>query len=130
MIDSDDFNEESALAAALALEKVLARRTHRRKYLGQIYTVPGRLGDALKLPAIVSKLQSKANGRRRRGLDEFRFLWDTLSVPTREAVQQDINWYDPKDLSWDDVRSNRKPVSVTLPEKLASGKIPPENNND
>ncbi len=110
MIDSDDFNEESALAAALALEKVLARRTHRRKYLGQMYTVPGRLGEALKLPGIVAKLQSKVNSRRRKGLDEFRFLWDTLSVPTREAVQQDIHWYDPKDLSWDDVRSNRKPV--------------------
>lgn len=130
MIDSDDFNEESALAAALALEKVLARRTHRRKYLGQIYTVPGRLGDALKLPGIVSKLQSKVNGRRRKGLDEFRFLWDTLSVPTREAVQQDINWYDPKDLSWDDVRSNRKPVAVVVPEKLTSGTVTPEKNND
>ncbi|HVL02202.1 MAG TPA: hypothetical protein VM553_20430 [Dongiaceae bacterium] len=117
MIDSDAFNEETALAAALALQSVLARRTHRRKYLGQIYTVPGKLGDALKLPGIVSKLQSKVVSRRRQGLEAFRFLWDTLSVPTRESVQQEIDWYDPKELSWDDKRSNRRPVAVVVPDK-------------
>ena len=117
MIDSDEFNEETALAAALALQQVLARRTHRRKYLGQMYTVPGKLGDALKLPGIVAKLQSKVVSRRHKGLEAFQFLWDTLSVPTRETVLQEINWYDPKALSWDDVRSNRKPVAVIAPDK-------------
>src|SRR3990167_2730432 len=117
MIDSDEFNEETALAAALALQQVLARRTHRRKYLGQMYTVPGKLGDALKLPGIVAKLQSKVVSRRHKGLADFQFLWDTLSVPTRETVLQEINWYDPKALSWDDVRSNRKPVAVIVPDK-------------
>lgn len=116
MMDADEFDHESALAAALALQQVLARRTHRRKYLGQIYTVPGRLGDALRLPGIVAKLQSKAAGRRNQGLEAFCFLWSTLSVPTREAVLAAIDWYDPRQLNWDDVRSNRRPTVV--PDRL------------
>lgn len=116
MIDSDDFDEESALAAALALHEVLAKRTHRRKYLGQVYVVPGKLGEALKLPAIISRLQSKVIRRRAQGLEDFTLLWETLSVPTREAVQEAINWYDPKSLSWDDKRSNRRPVPPHNPD--------------
>lgn len=113
---ADEFDEETALSAALALQDVLARRTHRRKYLGQVYVVPGKLGEALKLPTIISKLQSKVVRRRAAGLDDFAFLWDTLSQPTRDAVLEAINWYDPKQLSWDDKRSNRRPLPVKNPD--------------
>jgi len=113
---ADEFDEETALAAALALQDVLARRTHRRKYLGQVYVVPGKLGEALKLPSIISKLQSKVVRRRATGLDDFVVLWDTLSEPTRTTVLEAINWYDPKALSWDDKRSNRRPAPVKRPD--------------
>lgn len=116
MIDDDEFDEETALAAALALQEVLAKRTHRRKYLGQVYVVPGKLGEALKLPSIISRLQSKVVRRRAQGREEFCMLWDTLSVPTREAVLQAIDWYDPKSLNWDDKRSNRRPLPVKNPD--------------
>ena len=116
MLDSDQFNGETALNAALALQEVLARRTHRRKYLGQVYVVPGKLGEALKLPTIIAKLQSKVVARRDAGLEDFQELWETLSLPTREAVLKEIDWYDPRELSWDDKRSNRRPVVVKPPE--------------
>lgn len=115
MIDGDEFDDETALAAALALQKVLARRTHRRKYLGQVYLVPGKLGEALKLPAIIDRLQSKVVRRRAQGREDFALLWESLSDPTREAVLEAINWYDPKKLSWDDKRSNRRPVPLKNP---------------
>ena len=114
MMETDEFDEETALAAALALQEVLAQRTHRRKYLGQIYLVPGKLGDALKLPAIISRLQSKVVRRRHQGHEDFCLLWATLSVTTRESVLQAIDWYDPKALDWDDKRSNRRPAAPTV----------------
>lgn len=104
-----EFDEVTALAAALALEAVLQQRVHRRKYLGQIYTVPGKLGEALNLPRITSQLNSKVARRREQGLEAFEELWVTLSRSTREKVLKAIQWYDPKDLNWDDPRSNRRP---------------------
>lgn len=115
MIDPDQFDEEIALAAAEALQQVLERRTHRRRVLGQTVTVPGSLGQALNLPKIHSKLTSKSQPRRQQGVDDFVDLWLTLSVRTREKVLDAIDWYDPKDLDWEDKRSNRRPVNV--PEK-------------
>ncbi|MAR90124.1 MAG: hypothetical protein SV765_04680 [Pseudomonadota bacterium] len=110
-----DFDEHSALAAARALQQVLQQRTHRRKFLGQEYIVPGKLGEALNLPQITSRLQSKVAQRRQQGLEAFAELWVTLSERTRSQVLTAINWYDPEDLSWDDKRSNRRPVGVNLP---------------
>ena len=43
-------------------------------------------------------------------------LWDTLSEPTRATVLEAINWYDPKELSWDDKRSNRRPAPAKRPD--------------
>ena len=108
-VDSEEFNLEYARLAAEALQEVLAARTHRKKYLGKIYTVPGRLGEALKLPAIIGKLNSRVSSRQETGLEEFQFLWDTLSEPTRESVLDLIGWYEPKELDWEDKRSNRRP---------------------
>ncbi len=116
MIDAEEFDEETALAAALALQQVLAQRTHRRKYLGQVYVVPGKLGEALKLPSIISRLQSKVVRRRAKGQEDFCLLSVTLSVPTREAVLPAVNWSDPKSLNWDDKRSNRRPAPVKQPD--------------
>ena len=108
-MDSEEFNLESARRAADALQEVLAARTHRKKYLGKIYTVPGRLGEALKLPGIIARLNSRVTSRQEAGLEDFQFLWDTLSEPTRESVLDLIGWYEPTDLDWEDKRSNRKP---------------------
>lgn len=123
MVNSDntinaEFDEETALAAAQALQGVLEQRTHRRKYLGQVYTVPGKLGEALNLPTIIARLNSKVARRREQGLEGFEELWVTLSRATREKVLQDIDWYDPKQLNWDDKRSNRRPLPAsTAPDK-------------
>jgi len=105
-----EFDEETALAAAQALQDVLQQRTHRRKYLGQMYTVPGKLGEALNLPKILSRLGSKVASRRQAGVEEFEELWATLSLATQSRVLEAIEWYDPQELSWEDKRSNRRPV--------------------
>ena len=109
-MQSDEFNIETALEAAKVLEEVLAARIHRKKVWGQEVIVPGKLGEALKLPSIISELSGKMVKRRERGLDRFQELWETLSENTRSDVLNRIGWYDPKTLSWEDKRSNRRPV--------------------
>ena len=111
-----EFDTDSALKAARALEIVLESRTHKKKYLGQIYTLPGQLAKALKLPDIVSKLDSKAATRRQRGLDDFLELWSTLSYMTKSRVLDDIGWYAPEQLDWEDKRSNKMPKIATDPD--------------
>ena len=108
-MDAQDFDEATALEAALVLTKVLEARTHRKKVLGQTLILPGQLGSALRLPTIVACLQSKSRPRRNRGLSDFQELWITLSEPTRSNVLQALGWYDPRELDWDDPRSNRRP---------------------
>lgn len=107
---NEEFDVETALDAAVALNRVLAARTHRRKVMGQEVVVPGQLGEALHLPHIIRRLQGKQLRQRERGLDEFQELWPTLSSVTREKVLGAIGWYDPKSLSWEDKRSNRRPI--------------------
>lgn len=106
----ENFTVETALDAATELQKVLAARTHRRKIMGQEVEVPGQLGDALQLPGIVRRLSSKQQRQRDRGLEDFQALWPTLSAHTREQVLNSIGWYNPKELDWEDKRSNRRPV--------------------
>ncbi|MBK1853164.1 hypothetical protein FE845_17595 [Marinobacter sp. 1-4A] len=109
-MELETFNTETALEAAAELRRVLAARTHRKKVLGQEVLVPGQLGEALQLPRIINRLQSKQQRMRDQGLDDFQELWPTLSAATREKVLNAIGWYDPKDLSWEDKRSNRRPI--------------------
>ncbi len=109
-MQSNDFDTDTALQAAQALQQVLAARTHRKKVWGQEIIVPGQLGEALKLPTIISQLSGKITKRRDKGLDQFRELWDTLSDSTRREVLTAIGWYDPEDLDWEDKRSNRRPI--------------------
>lgn len=116
-MQSDDFDQDSALQAAQALTRVLESRTHRRKIMGQVLLVPGQLGEALRLPTIIRRLESRMAPRRERGLDEFRQLWDTLSPGTRDEVLRLIGWYDPESLDWDDPRSNRRPPLPPAPRK-------------
>jgi hypothetical protein len=106
----ENFTEETALDAAKELSRVLASRTHRRKILGHEVLVPGQLGEALHLPRIVNRLQSKQQKQRELGLDDFLELWPTLSETTRERVLNAIGWYNPHELNWEDKRSNRRPV--------------------
>ena len=110
MSGTEDFSTDTALDAATALQQVLASRMHRRKVMGQEVLVPGQLGEALQLPRIINRLQSKQQRQRERGLEEFTSLWPTLSPLTREKVLERIGWYNPKELDWEDKRSNRRPV--------------------
>lgn len=110
LLELESFSIETALDAATELRRVLAARTHRRKVMGQEVLVPGQLGEALQLPRIISRLQSKQQRQRDQGLDDFQELWPTLSPITREKVLDAIGWYDPKELNWDDKRSNRRPL--------------------
>jgi hypothetical protein len=107
------FTVETALEAATALHHVLAARTHRRKVMGQEVLVPGQLGEALHLPQIIRRLQSRQNRQREQGLEDFQDLWQTLSPITRDKVLDTIGWYDPKSLDWEDKRSNRRPDTDT-----------------
>ncbi|MDX1755792.1 MAG: hypothetical protein R3175_07020 [Marinobacter sp.] len=109
-METADFSTETALEAAISLSEVLSARRHRRKVLGQEVLVPGQLGEALHLPRIIRRLQSKQQRLREQGLEEFQSLWPTLSDPTRDKVLDTLGWYDPKELDWDDKRSNRRPV--------------------
>ena len=108
-MSDNGFNEETALQAAEALTGVLARRTHRRKVMGQEVLVPGQLGDALRLPQLISRLKSRQQRQRDRAVEAFEALWETLSHSTRDQVWRDLGWYDPRELSWEDKRSNRRP---------------------
>ncbi len=110
VLEQETFTTETALDAAAELRRVLAARTHRRKVLGQEILVPGQLGEALQLPRIIHRLQSKQQRFRDQGLDDFQELWPTLSAVTREKVLNAIGWYDPKNLDWEDKRSNRRPT--------------------
>ena len=107
----DEFDEELAKDAAFVLKDVLEQRQHRKKYLGHIVVVPGKLGDALNLPQIIRHLTSRSAKSRSKGLDQFNELWATLSVATKEKVIREIGWYDPSELDWEDKRSNRRPVN-------------------
>lgn len=109
-MDSETFTVETALEAAIALHKVLAARTHRRKVMGQDVMVPGQLGEALQLPQIIRRLQGKQARQRDRGLEDFQDLWPTLSPSTRDKVLDQIGWYEPTSLDWEDKRSNRRPT--------------------
>ncbi len=110
-LESDDFNASNVLEAAVALQRVLAERTHPKKNLqGEIIQVPSTLAKDLKLPHIIKRLTSKVWGQRQKGLEEFQELWETLANGTRKRVEDQIGWYDPNDLDWDDPRSNRKPL--------------------
>lgn len=110
LLELETFTTETALDAATELQRVLAARTHRRKVMGQEVLVPGQLGEALQLPRIINRLQSKQQKQREQGLDDFQELWPTLSPGTRQKVLDAIGWYDPKELDWEDKRSNRRPV--------------------
>ncbi|WP_100640127.1 hypothetical protein [Marinobacter salexigens] len=109
-MELETFTTETALETAQELRRVLAARTHRRKVLGQEVIIPGQLGEALQLPQIINRLQSKQQRFRDQGLEDFQELWPTLSAATRQKVLDSIGWYDPKDLSWEDKRSNRRPT--------------------
>ena len=107
---SEDLTIEVALEAATALEMVLAARIHRKRVWGQEVIIPGQLGEALRLPAIIAQLSGKVMKRREKGLTRFQELWDTLSAATQQEVLNQIGWYDPKKLDWEDKRSNKRPL--------------------
>lgn len=109
MLASKDLDIKIARRAAHALDVILARRTRVKVVLGEERVVPGTLGEAIKLPAIIARLDSRSSTSRSRGLEDFRQLWDTLSVQTTREVLKEIGWYEPAELDWEDPRSNRRP---------------------
>ncbi len=106
----DSFTEETALQAAEALTSVLAGRTHRKKVLGQEVLIPGQLGQALRLPQLMTRLRSRQQRQREQAVADFGTLWETLSPATKRRVRHKLGWYDPRELSWEDKRSNRRPL--------------------
>jgi hypothetical protein len=106
---SEEFDVKSALSAAVALKKVLVQRTYKKVVNGEERLFAGTLGEAVHVPEITARLESRSSKQRERGLEEFRALWDTLATRTRNSVLDAIGWYDPRELLWDDKRSNRRP---------------------
>jgi len=106
----DPFNRQNALAAALVLEEVLADRKHVKRVHGIEFETPGTLGNAIGVPRIVSMLRHRSAARQDEGLAALRTLWATLSERTRGKVLESLGWYDPRELDWDDPRSNRYPL--------------------
>lgn len=94
---------------ARALQETLDSRMHKRVYMGDPVVVKGSLSKALKLPGILQRLDSTHNERRESGKAMLAELWATLSPETRAKTLERLDWYDPKELPWDDPRSNRKP---------------------
>ncbi|TVP57729.1 MAG: hypothetical protein EA349_05890 [Halomonadaceae bacterium] len=104
-----DFNQDTALQAARVLAAVLSRRQHRKVIMGQTVLVPGQLGEALRLPGIIHALQSRSGTRRNEAVERFTAIWLSLSERSREQVRERLGWYDPRQMEWDDPRSNRLP---------------------
>lgn len=109
-MDHQDFDEETALMAAQALQKVLSRRTHRKKVLGEERIVPGQLGEALGLPRLCRQLNSRMPATRKEAVARFEAIWHSLSETSRRRVREALGWYDPRELDWEDPRSNRRPL--------------------
>ena len=109
-LNHEDFDEETALMAAQALQTVLSRRTHRKKVLGEERIVPGQLGEALGLPSLCKQLTSRRPRTRQDAVERFEAIWSSLSDISRKRVREALGWYDPRELDWEDPRSNRRPV--------------------
>jgi hypothetical protein len=109
-LNHEDFDDETALMAAQALQTVLSRRTHRKKVLGEECIVPGQLGEALGLPRLCKQLKSRRHRVRQDAVERFDAIWSSLSESSRRKVRQALGWYDPRELDWEDPRSNRRPV--------------------
>ena len=108
-IDTDAFDVALALKVANALKVILENRTRVKVILGEERVVPGTLGEVIRLPTIMTRLESRSRLARDDALLEFQMLWSTLSEKTTAEVLDAIGWYDPNDLDWEDPRSNRHP---------------------
>lgn len=108
-MNQPEFDVESAKKAVDALTQVLQRRTHKKEFMGQTYLIRGTLAHALHLPDIQKRLNSSVRSQQEKGLNTFSEIWPTLSAKTQQATLETMGWYDPKDLDWDDPRSNRQP---------------------
>ena len=105
---------------AQAIVDVLDSRTHKRIHLGDPVTVKGSLSKALKLPDIQRRLDSTHSDRQLSGKNMLAELWETLSPETQAKTLNQLDWYDPKSLSWDDPRSNRYPDLIKKSASKAS----------
>jgi hypothetical protein len=108
-IDIHTLNKEAQLMLVEGLTKVLDSRTHKRVVMGDEITVKGSLSKALKLPNVCAMLNSSHTQRQENGHQQLAEIWSTLSPSTKERTLALLGWYEPKDLPWDDPRSNRKP---------------------
>ena len=106
--DIDQLDDAGLLNLANALLFVLDARTHKHNHLGQEIIVKGSLSKALKLPDIISQLASTTK-KRESARDRFVDIWYTLSSLTCDRAMEKAGIYQPKDLDWDDPRSNRHP---------------------
>ena len=106
----DKFTTEQRICCAQAIEAALNRRRHHHIIMGENVVVQGSLAKALKLPELIKKLRSPQAIKRDLAAEQLESIWQSLSQATQEHVKQELNWYDPKDLTWDDPRSNRNPT--------------------
>lgn len=108
-MDIEHLQIESLRQLIASLIEVLDSRVHKKVHLGEEVLVKGSLSRALHLPETSRKLNSPRMDKQLQGKDELIMVWETLSMPTRQAVFEQLGWYDPSELDWDDPRSNRKP---------------------
>lgn len=109
-MDVHSLNIDTARALVNALEQVLDSRTHKREHLGEEIIVKGSLSKALKIPELKRTLSRKNIEIQQQGMDDLLVLWSTLSEQTKQSSLNIAGLYEPKQLHWDDLRSNRRPV--------------------
>ncbi len=109
-MDIESLNIENARTLVSAIEDTLDSRTHKRDHLGEEIIVKGSLSKALKIPELKRTLSRTNIETQQKGIDQLSTLWATLSEATRQSALDKAGLYDPTELNWDDLRSNRRPV--------------------
>jgi len=108
--DIEPLGINSSLQLCSALQDVLDARVHQRLILGEPVLVKGSLSKALGLPEIQKHLSGKIQKKQDLAKQRLMEIWPTLSETTKEQTLDILGWYEPDALSWDDPRSNRKPL--------------------
>lgn len=111
-LDIDALDIEALRELLVAVIAVLDSRMHKRKHLGEEILVKGSLSQALHLPDLQKRLNAVNEEKQNRAREDLASVWQSLSTATRQAVIEQLGWYDPHELDWDDPRSNRRPVNL------------------
>ncbi|NRB42690.1 MAG: hypothetical protein HRU20_30180 [Pseudomonadales bacterium] len=110
--DIESLDDANLLLIGEALQMVLDARTHKHNHLGEEVIVKGSLSKALKLPELIKHLSSTTK-KRESARERLSEIWYTLSSATCERSLKLAGVYEPRELSWEDPRSNRHPSLST-----------------